>query len=266
MSDLYVFKGTTGTTLDLAIADFTVSSLWTHLGVPKFDTTPVATKFASVAFGDQVMVDQGYDPAKGVAGHIYQYTGTAASLDLASTNYTDQTKWLDLGGVKYTAQGVTPNRQQLNGGDVVQVSAGIRFEPGRRRASLRLYGGERDHRRSRERELFGHDRLDRSRQCGDELHLPRLRRTDQQPAAQPRRCGSGLGGLRRAIGDRRRSLCLQGNQRYHARSRQRRLRRPERLDGSRRADLFVAGRAALLPTIRPSTTATSSRCSRATIR
>ena len=123
VNDLYAFKGTTGTTLDLASANFADGTMWTHLGVPKFDTTPVATKFATVSAGDEVLVAQGYDPSKGVVGHYYEYTGVQASLDLASTNYTTG-PWLDLGGVKYLAQGVTPNRQLLTNGDIVQVSPG----------------------------------------------------------------------------------------------------------------------------------------------
>lgn len=123
VNDLYAFKGTTGTTLDLASANFADGTMWTHLGVPKFDTTPVATKFATVSAGDEVLVAQGYDPSKGVVGHYYEYTGVQASLDSASTNYTAG-PWLDLGGVKYLAQGVTPNRQLLTNGDIVQVSPG----------------------------------------------------------------------------------------------------------------------------------------------
>ena len=122
INNLYAYKGTTGTTLDLVAADFTDTTTWTNLGVPKFDSTPVATKFASLINGDKVQVDPGYDPAKGVSGHIYQYIGTAASLNIASTDYTDLTKWKDLGGIKYQAQGVTPNRQNS--------------QPGRRGAGL----------------------------------------------------------------------------------------------------------------------------------
>ena len=47
--------------------------------------------------GDQVLVASGYDPTKGVIGHVYRYIGSNAEIDLAQTDYLDTTKWADVG-------------------------------------------------------------------------------------------------------------------------------------------------------------------------
>ena len=83
------------------------------------------TKLVTVAAGDDVLIAQGYDSAKGTAGHYYQYTGATASLDLANTNYKTG-PWVDLGTLKFTSQGSggPTNSQSVSQGDVVQVSQG----------------------------------------------------------------------------------------------------------------------------------------------
>ena len=83
------------------------------------------TKVVALAPGDLVLVDQGYDSSKGTAGHLYRYTGGAASLDLAITNYTTG-PWSDLGAAKYFSQPATgtTNSHQLTQGDIVEVTAG----------------------------------------------------------------------------------------------------------------------------------------------
>jgi hypothetical protein len=55
----------------------------------------------TVTFGQQVRVAEGYDPAKGTPGKVYQYMGTSAEMDLGQQDYTDYELWkeLDTGNV-----------------------------------------------------------------------------------------------------------------------------------------------------------------------
>src|SRR6202043_2996064 len=91
--DLYSYKGTNGTPVDLATADYSDQNSWTHIGASKFDTalTEVTTKLQSLSAGSLVKVVEGHASGKGIIGHIYQYVGSSGlPIDLAGSNYTDQ--------------------------------------------------------------------------------------------------------------------------------------------------------------------------------
>ena len=100
----YQYTGGTAS-LDLANTNYKTGP-WVDLGTLKFTSqgSGGVTNSQSVHLGDVVQVSQGYDSTKGVAGNLYAYKGTTATLDLASANYTDTSKWTNLGAPKFDTQ------------------------------------------------------------------------------------------------------------------------------------------------------------------
>jgi hypothetical protein len=124
VGDTYLYIGSTATR-DLGGADYTDTSLW-HL---VYDTRQVQNKVETIYTGDQVQVASDYDPSKGAIGHVYRYTGGAAQIDLAQTDYLDTAKWIDLRPPepKYDttpAAGATTKSVALTAGDQVKVADG----------------------------------------------------------------------------------------------------------------------------------------------
>jgi hypothetical protein len=129
--DLYAYKGTSGTTVDLATANYKDTATWTDLGTLNAGAVKESGTTSSsqpLNHGDVVKVAADYDSTKGVPGELYAYKGTSGTtVDLAIANYQDTGTWTDLGVLKYTSQGsnVTTNIRQLTHGDIVQVSDGF---------------------------------------------------------------------------------------------------------------------------------------------
>ena len=90
--------------IDLARTDYLDTTKWTDVGPqePKYDTVladGAATKQVALTTGDQVRIADGYDPTKGVAGSVYLYIGSAATRDLANTDYTNTSIWHEIDSV-----------------------------------------------------------------------------------------------------------------------------------------------------------------------
>ena len=99
--ELYKYLGTSGGSLNLAVANYNDTINWAEIGPTtlKFDTTldDLATKLQPLNAGSLVKVVEGHASGKGIIGDIYQYVGSSSlPIDLAGADYTDQAQWKDM--------------------------------------------------------------------------------------------------------------------------------------------------------------------------
>ena len=90
-------------------------------------TITITTAPRTLATGTLVTVADGYDPAKGVVGHTYQYKGSG-SVDLTQANYLDTATWTDLGTLvpsyDTSLKDVSTKFELLATGDQVLIASG----------------------------------------------------------------------------------------------------------------------------------------------
>ena len=128
---LYAYKGTSGTTLDLAGADYLDPTAWSDLDLPTYISqgTGVASNSQQLTKGDIVHVLQGYNSLKGKAGDLYQFLGTSGgTFNLAVANYNDTINWADIGpaALKFdtTLDDLAAKLQPLSANALVKVVEG----------------------------------------------------------------------------------------------------------------------------------------------
>ena len=128
----YIGASNTGsTTTDLIHTDYTDTSKWTA----SFTTAPTApgntTKNVALQTGAVVTISRaasGQPQANGVIGSLYIYVGPSntggVTTDLIGTDYTDTTKWLNVGSPAYDTSLPSPRTKavSLQTGDIVQIS------------------------------------------------------------------------------------------------------------------------------------------------
>ena len=101
-----------GALVNLSTTAFSNPTLWQFVAV-------AAPNFADAS---------AWSPYPGTAGATYRYVGAPGSVNLGAQDYTDTSKWVQVGFVTAAAPGTSPLNVALQAGDTVTDAAGDAFE------------------------------------------------------------------------------------------------------------------------------------------